>query len=91
MCGGGYPFTPYGMAPPSSWGGPSFYDQQRMQNIGWQQSAYNQWAMMNAAAPRPAPKVKKCVCAYCGRPAKPTTETACPGCGAWEVEFVDQG
>lgn len=95
MCGGGYPFTPYGMAPPSHWGmGPSLYDQQMlgMQNIaGLQQSAYNQWAMMNAATPRPAmkpkPKPKKCVCAYCGRPAKPTTETSCPGCGAWEVEF----
>lgn len=33
-----------------------------------------------------APK-KKCVCAYCGRPAKITQEDACKGCGAWEVEF----
>ena len=41
----------------------------------------NRWA-----ADKPVPK-KKCVCLYCGRPAKPAQENACPGCGAWEVEF----
>lgn len=83
MCGGGYPFTPYGMAPPSQWGmGPSFYDQQMMgmQNIaGWQQSS------RYVGTPQ-LPKPKKCVCSYCGRPANAAQESSCPGCGAWEVE-----
>lgn len=92
MCGGGYPFVPYGMAPPQAWGlHPSNIYQQMlgMQNQS-QQDRYAQMLGMSSTyhgTPDVEP-IKKCVCAYCGRPAKPAQENSCPGCGAWEVEFV---
>jgi hypothetical protein len=97
MCGGASNPFGFGFQPPQAWGqgfglGQSFYDQQ-MQGMRNLQAMYGQMVgMQNQSSrflgtPQSPPKKKKCVCAYCGRPSKPEREDACPGCGAWEVEF----